>query len=154
MAELLTDNSTDTLPDPNIEGAPARPVELEQKELDDVYPPGSDERAAIDNVPTITPSSDQQDLMVSQMQESPAQLTKDIPIVDVEEAEPKEKIFKEIDPVQTQQAVSSFLEGFINQSGKFDPNSTDKDPSLAGKTAKELLSYIEERENSTGKNLQ
>ena len=62
-----------------------------------------------------------------------------------------DKIFKEIDPVKTQQAVSSFLEGFINQSGKFDPNSTDKDPSLAGKTAKELLSYIEERENSTGK---
>ena len=151
MTELLTGNSTDILPEPNIEGAPARPVELEQKELDDVYPPGSPEREAIDNVPTITSPSDQQDLMVSQMQESPAQLTKDIPIVDVEEAEPKEKIFKEIDPVQTQQAVSSFLEGFINQSGKFDPNSTDKDPSLAGKTAKELLSYIEERENSTGK---
>ena len=31
MTELLTGNSTDILPEPNIEGAPARPVELEQK---------------------------------------------------------------------------------------------------------------------------
>ena len=150
MAELLTDNSTDTLPDPNIEGAPARPVELEQKELDDVYPPGSDERAAIDNVPTITSPSDQQDLMVDQIQEAPVQITKDIPVVDIEEAEPTEKIFKEIDPARTQQAVSSFLESFINKSGKFDPNSPDKDSSLVGKTAKELISLIEEKENSKG----